>query len=74
MDEFDIKDSDKRMKELDREEPVRATLAHIMRGGSIYSRANALRASDFSSFLPAHRNGNTGFRVARTIETFESSP
>jgi formylglycine-generating enzyme required for sulfatase activity len=39
----------------------------VLRGGSFKGQASFLRSADRTSNVPATRNGNVGFRVARTL-------
>ncbi len=44
----------------------------ILKGDSSWSNARDVRVSEYSNFNPTHREGNTGFRIARTIESFDT--
>ncbi len=67
LDEFDLKTPESRLKELDVEGPLDSQLDRILRGSSIYSMSEYIRASDYTNFKPTYREGNTGFRIAKTI-------
>lgn len=67
MDEFDVRTPATRFKANDASMKHRAGSDHILRGGSIYSLPSDIRASEYWNHAPAKRDGNTGFRVARTI-------
>ncbi len=69
MDGFDNRNPESRFKMEDRESPLDFELAsnRIVRGGSIYSMPYEVRAAEYSNFFPSYREGNIGFRVARTI-------
>ncbi len=40
----------------------------IVRGGSIYEVPREIRSSEYSNFAPTYRNGDIGFRIARTLK------
>lgn len=71
LDEFDLQNVEMRRKENDTEGPLKSDLERILRGGSIYTFSEDLRASEYSNSRPSYRDGNTGFRIAKTIESFE---
>lgn len=70
MDGFDNRNPGSRFKKEDRESSLdlSSSVNRIIRGGSLYSMSYEVRATEYSNFSPAYREGNTGFRIARTIE------
>jgi len=72
IDDFDVRTPGMRNKKYDVESPSNSNPERILRGGSIYSMPEDLRASEYSGFRPSQRNGNTGFRIARTIESLDN--
>jgi formylglycine-generating enzyme required for sulfatase activity len=42
----------------------------IVRGSSIWNYRWDIRASEFATFSASYSNGNTGFRIARTLKNF----
>ncbi len=79
LDEVDRKRPESRFRQVDDEftelviSEGRSNLLRILRGSSIWDYATEVRASEFSAFLPSYREGNTGFRVARTEENFTAN-
>jgi hypothetical protein len=69
MDSFDKRNPDTRFKTEDRESrlDLDPSAARILKGGSIYSMINDVRAATYTNLAASNYEGNTGFRVARTI-------
>lgn len=67
LDGFDVATPDTRFRGEDLEGPLEIVKDRVIRGGSIYSLLRDVRASEYSSFKPSFRDGNSGFRVVRTI-------
>ncbi|MBU6172239.1 MAG: protein kinase [Planctomycetes bacterium] len=69
MDGFDNRDPRSRLRSLDVVTPLDLNMEmnRICRGSSLYSMAYSLRAADYGNFPSTYREGNTGFRIARTL-------
>ena len=69
MDGFDNRNPGSRFRQKDNAAPVDVdiTMDRILHGGSIYSMPYDIRAAEYSNFPASYREGNTGFRIARTI-------
>ncbi|MEQ1828914.1 MAG: SUMF1/EgtB/PvdO family nonheme iron enzyme, partial [Pirellula sp.] len=72
LDEFDVRTPGMRNKKNDIEGALGGNISRIIRGGSIYSMSEDVRASEYSNFFPSYREGNTGFRIARTIAPIDT--
>lgn len=68
LDDFSVTNPDSRFKAIDREGIIDSTQYRILRGESIFGRAEEIRVSEYSNFAQSFRDGNTGIRIARTIE------
>jgi serine/threonine protein kinase/formylglycine-generating enzyme required for sulfatase activity len=66
MDSYSSDNSETRFRERDDEQTLSFS-DRIIRGGSIYTNTNDIRVSEYSNFKPSYREGNTGFRIAKTI-------
>jgi tRNA A-37 threonylcarbamoyl transferase component Bud32 len=69
MDGFQNRNPGSRARAVDLETPLDLNSAadRIMRGSSIYAMCYDLRASEYSNFRATYREGNSGFRIARTV-------
>lgn len=57
-----------RQQQRDKELPIDSLSDHILKGAGLFSMAKDVRASEYANFRPSYREGNIGFRVARTLK------
>jgi formylglycine-generating enzyme required for sulfatase activity len=74
IDPFDVTAPGSRFRPTDDELFLDNGLSRIIRGASLFTHLRDIRASEYSQFAPTYREGNTGFRVAKTLSVPTDAP